>query len=163
MGKAVWAGIGALAILTAYLVFTSDVTITPRVRLDPSDPFSTLFTVTNEGAFPIENVTFSCHLNYVEIRNYMVATRDQDALVDPNREPEIEGRKSQDVVCIFGVLGGVRIITPPNGPAPDYHAADITLTVSYRPYFWKRTTQSQRFVALTDGHGKIVEWAHQAG
>jgi hypothetical protein len=143
-------------------VFTSDVTITPRVRLDPSDPFSTLFTVTNEGAFPIENVAFACHLNYVEIRNYKIATRDQDALVDPNREPEIKGRKSQDVVCIFGVLGGVRIITPPNGPAPDYHAADITLTVSYRPYFWKRTIQSQRFVALTDGHGKIVEWAHQA-
>jgi hypothetical protein len=82
-----WRLIGILAtilgLVGGFLRFDSDITITPRVRLDPVDPFSTLFTVTNDGVFPIKNVTFSCHMNYVEIHNYRFAVHDQDGSIDP--------------------------------------------------------------------------------
>jgi hypothetical protein len=154
--------IGVLATIAAlFLVFRSDVTITPRVRLDPADPFSTLFTVTNEGILRIEGVKFSCHMNTVEIHNYRFAVVDQDGSTDPKEEPAIAARKSQDVACLFGAVG-LPIKPPPNSPPPEYHVADITLIVSYRPYFWWRRTESERFIGRTDGHGKIVEWSHQA-
>lgn len=145
-----------------FLAFRSDVTINPRVRLDTNDPFSTLFTITNEGFFSIEDVGFSCHMNYVEIHNYRFAVQDVDGSTDPKGEPSIEARKSQDVACKFGAIG-VPIKPPPNSPPPEYHVADITLTVSYHPHFWWRRTQSERFIGRTNGHGKIIEWSHQAG
>jgi hypothetical protein len=165
IGIRAWATIGVIGVLATiaalFLVFRSDLTITSRVRLDPVDPFSTLFTVTNEGILPIEGVKFSCHMNTVEIYNYRFAVVDQDGPTDPKEEPAIAARKSQDVTCLFGAVG-LPIKPPPNGPPPEYNFADITLIVSYRPYFWWRRTESERFIGRTDGLGKIVEWSHQA-
>lgn len=161
LGMIGWSLLAAVITLTGLLVFRSDVTIAPRVRLDPQDPFSTLYTVTNEGFFPIKDVQFSCRMNDAEIHNYMWAVKGE-SVTDPKSEPEIHARKSQDVVCLFGVAGN-QLKPAPNAPPFEYRTADITLTVSYRPQFWLSRTQSERFIARTDGHGKIVEWSHQAG
>jgi hypothetical protein len=147
--------------LLGLLVFRSDVTINPTVRLNASDPFSTLFVITNEGEFSIVNVKFFCHMNYVEVRNYRFLVTDQPAPIDPTSEPNIEAHNSQDVTCFFGAMG-TKIVAPPNGPRPIYNYADITLSVSYRPYFWWSRTKSQRFIARTDGNGNIVQWSHQS-
>ena len=155
-------GVSVLLSLLSLLVLRSDVSITRGTRLDPADPFSTLLTVTNEGAFDIEDVRFTCHMNDVEVRNYLVDVRNLDGATDPRWEPEIKPHKSQDVTCLFG-MAGVAMRPSPNGPPLDYGAADITLCASFRPYFWWRRTQSERFIGRTDGHGKIVEWSHQAG
>jgi len=151
-----------VTIFCGFLIIRSDVTITPHVRLDPADPFSMLYTVTNEGSFVIKDVGFSCHMNHVEVHNYMFAVHDLPGSTDPKGEPEVAARKSQDVACLFGAAGWP-IKTSPNGPPPEYHSADITLIVSYRPHFWWRRIQSERFIGRTNGHGKIVEWSHQAG
>jgi len=149
-----------ISVLLAYLVFRADVNFTPQTRLDPNDPFSTLFTVTNENAFDIENVRFACHMNYVEVSNYRIASRDQDGSInlgDTNLKevPEIGSHQGQDAICEFGVAG-VPVRIPPNGPPLVYNVADITLCASFRPHFWWRRKQWQRFVGLTDGHGNIV-------
>src|SRR5438270_4843685 len=67
-----------ITIACGFLILRSDVTITPRVKLDLADPFSTLYTVTNEGIFPIKDVVFSCHMNEVEIQNYRFAVVNSD-------------------------------------------------------------------------------------
>jgi hypothetical protein len=160
----VWAGVAAASVLIGllgFVVLRSDVNINPTVRLDLNDPFSTLFVITNEGAFSIHNVQFSCHMNDVEVRNYHLLVTDQPAPVDPPGEPSIEAHNSQDVTCFFGAMG-MKIGTPRNSPRPIYNVADITLSVSYRPSFWWRRTKSQRFIARTDGHGHIVQWSHQS-
>ena len=157
-----WGLVVIAATILAFFIFWSDVTINPRGRLKDDDLFSTLFTVTNEGTFAIKNVRFSCHMNSLEIRNYHILLKDQEGVADPRGEPEIRGRKSQDVDCAPGVMG-VKMVPPPGGPAPEYHVADITLTACYRPRFWPwQTKQSERFIGRTDGSHKIVEWSHQA-
>jgi hypothetical protein len=158
----VWGAVVGASVVLTFFVLWSDVTITPRVKLQEDDPFSTLFTITNEGTFAIENARFSCHMNHLEIRNYHIALIDQEGAADPPGESEIAGRKSQDVDCAPGVMG-VRMAPPPGGPAPEYHSADITVTVFYRPRFWPwETKQSERFIGRTDGSHRIVEWSHQA-
>jgi hypothetical protein len=158
-----WAVIGGVSILLSLLLpFLADVSFTPRTRLDPTDPFSTLFTVTNEGVFDIEDVRFACHMNDVEEIRYLVTVQNLDGATDPKWEPEIKPHKSQDVACLFGVAG-VAMRPSPNGPPAEYRVADITLCASFRPSFWWRRKQSERFIGRTDGQGKIVEWSHQVG
>lgn len=161
-----WALIVAIATIVTIAagipLLRSDVTIVPRVRLDPVDPFSTLYTVTNEGTFAIEDVRFTCHMNDVVVRNYKWEVRDLDGSTDPKMEYEVAARKSQDVACLFGAAE-LPIETAPNAPILEYGKADITMIVSYRPKLWWRRTQSERFIARTDGHGHIVDWSHQAG
>jgi hypothetical protein len=151
-----------VSVLLAFLIFRSNVSFTPRARLVPNDPFSTLFTVTNEGVFDIKDLRFACHMNYVEIQNYRFAIKNLDGAIDPGGEPEIAAHKSQDVTCLFGTMGR-ETRTDPNGPLPHYGVADITLCASFRPFFWTRRKQMERFIGRTDGHGNIVEWSHQAG
>src|SRR5438552_2149073 len=127
-----WAFVVGIATVLTFLIFWSDVTIDPRGRLKSDDLFSTLFTVTNEGTFVIKNVRFSCHMNNLVITNYRIQLIDQEGAADPRGEPEIRGRKGQDVDCVPGSLGyGMK--PPPGGPTPEYENADITLTVCYRP------------------------------
>jgi hypothetical protein len=158
-----WALVAGASVVLAFLIFRSDVSFTPRTRLDPGDPFSTLFTVTNEGAFDIEDVRFACHMNdVIESAPNMRVLR-LDGAVDPQTEPDIKPHKSQDVRCYFGVSGGRIVFNPPNRLPPHYNVADITLCASFRPFFWSRRKQMERFIGRTDGHGNIVEWSHQAG
>jgi len=158
----VWGLVVGAATILAFFLFWSDVTITPRGRLKNDDLFSTLFTVTNEGTFAIRNVRFSYRMNDLEISNYGIRLKDQEGTADPRGEPEIRGRKGQDVDCVPGSMG-IPIRPPPGGPTPQYRVADITLTACYRPRFWPwETKQSERFIGRTDGSHKIVEWSHQA-
>jgi len=116
------------ATILAFFIFWSDVTINPRGRLKDDDLFSTLFTVTNEDTFGIKSVRFSCHMNDLEITNYSIRLIDQEGAADPRSEPEIRGRKGQDVDCVPGSMGyGMK--PPPGGPTPEYRVADITLIV----------------------------------
>lgn len=126
--------------------FRNDVTITSRTRLEATDPFSTLFTVTNEGSSPIDDVRFHCFIHYVEERYYKWAFQDQEGFVDPKSEPVIEGRQHQDITCSPGVWGKP-LIWPPNGPKPDYHAVDFQLSVTYKPRYWHwQLTTCHRFI-----------------
>jgi hypothetical protein len=157
-----WAFVVGASVVLTFFILWSDVTNNPRGRLKDDDPFSTLFSVTNEGTFAIKNVRFSCHMNDLEITNYRIRLVDQEGAADPRGEPEIRGRKGQDVDCALGSMG-IPMRPPPGGPTPEYHVADITLTVCYRPRFWPwETKQSERFIGRTDGTHKIVEWSHQA-
>jgi hypothetical protein len=136
------------------------VSFTPRTRLNPDDPFSTLFTVTNDGAFDIENIQFACHMNYVLEDTQYVRVIGLDGGIEPESKPEIKPHKSQDVSCAFGFASA-----PVNwgGKIPHYAAADITLCASFRPYLWWRRKQSERFVGRIDRNGNIVEWSHEVG
>lgn len=161
VGGSTWAIIVAASVLLSFLVFRADVSFTPRARTDPNDPFSTLFTVTNESAFDIEDGYFACHMNNVAVPNYGLAVRDLDGSVGPHYVHEIGAHKSQDVLCHFGAAGHA-FVAATNAPAFEYSVADITLCASFRPYLWFRRREWERFVAVTDGHGKIVDWAHDA-
>jgi len=149
-------------LVTGALVFKSSVTIDPQLLRDPSNPFTTSFTVTNDGVFDIEP-TFACRMNHVELRGtYNILFRGGlDAAITPLREPKIGAHKSQDITCQFGV-NGQPIVFPINFPPAVFGDLDITIVVTYRSRFWPKTTEFQRFRAQCDGHGKIVGWSHES-
>jgi len=153
------------SVIVGYLAVTllrNDATIVPRTRLETTDPFSTLFTVTNEGTFPIDDVRFHCFIHYVEERHYKWAFQDQQGFIDPRMEPVIEGRQHQDVTCEPAVMGA-RLSWPPNGPKPDYHAVDFQLSVTYKPRYWPwQLTTCERFIGRINGQGQLVDWSYQA-
>jgi hypothetical protein len=156
-----WALIVGLSVITAFIVFRSDVTFETGERLNPDDPFSTQFVVSNEGSFPIEDVRLSCRINNLTTPD-QPKIENQDGSTEPTNVAAIEARKREGFFCRVGKTGEGEVPAA-RGSVPEYRTADITLTASYRPYFWGRRTQSERFRGLVGAKGNITTWGPQAG
>jgi len=54
-----------LGILSGYISLLPKISVVQNEQLDPSDPFSSPFIVSNDGPLPIENVRFRCGIGSV--------------------------------------------------------------------------------------------------
>lgn len=138
-----------LAFLGGWFLFHPHVSLHPDQRLNPNDPFSTEFTITNEGNFDIQNLTSTCIFGNVETTHNV----GMYGLARPSLQtiPQIEPRVSSTVECL-SFIGGI------GAGAGNVRTADIALRLEYRQKWWPaRMTEIYRFQSKlgTDG---IVHW-----
>jgi hypothetical protein len=51
------------SMISALLLITPKISVTPGINIDPMDTFPTNFAIKNEGHVPIYNLEFSCNIN----------------------------------------------------------------------------------------------------
>ncbi len=131
----------------AYYQFRPEITITPQSALNPYDPFTSLFTVTNNGLIPAKNGQFWCHVRYMEdaslnkFTNINRSDKSQDFA-------DLGAKDSTTVKCLLAVTNVGAFWTK----------ADTEIVLSYRTAFSPvRSTKRARFVAVRDIQG-VVRW-----
>jgi hypothetical protein len=148
------AGAGTiLGLLTAILFFTARVSVMPGPILkisDPfiADPFTATFTLSNEGAFSIYDLHFSC------IHNRIVVN-DATGLVTVGNTRGIDEVNNYDVK---EVRASEKTTTTCYFPPWSVRKADVSIEVTYRPSFslWRKT-QLFRFVTELQNDGSY-QW-----
>src|ERR1051326_6762659 len=58
-----------LALISGRVLFRPDVSLQPAQQLDPNDPFSTQFTIVNQGNFDVRDLNSACMFGDVETTN----------------------------------------------------------------------------------------------
>lgn len=143
-----------LGLVTAILFFTARVSVIPGPIVktaDPTiaDPFTTTFTLSNDGAFSIYDLDFSCVHNRVEVNDptgpvSMINTRGTDSRTYNVHIKEVKASEKTTTICYF--------------PPWDVRYADVSIEVTYRPnfHFWRKT-QLFRFVTEIQSDGSY-QW-----
>ncbi len=144
-----------LAVLTwlgAYALLRPNVSIDPELLLNPGDPFSTQFSVTNENVvFDVKDIQPSC-------RTIHVVTSNNVGLfgLPPRPSPPIPllGARQKTTINCPPWIGGL------GAGAGNVLAACIEIDVSYGQEWWpSEKTQRFPFKGVVDSqHG--VHWAH---
>lgn len=143
----------ALVTLAGLVVFWPRLTVEPGGQTDPSNPHPIVFTITNTGIIPLENVQPAlglCELSFGEPRNPI------DRCVSPLGTklvfvPWAVKKLSMDEkhqIRLDDFLGGA--------PGAKFGAADISIAVSYNPWFFPiRREKEFRFVTRVENDGKL--------
>jgi hypothetical protein len=145
-------GAGTLAsLLSLLLSFLPQVSVRPEGRLDPQNPFSNPFVISNSGLTGINEVTFLCRLRH--------ATNDQGGkIVAYNKGGRLAGFKisqiapseSATVRLPFAWIGGTLV------------SADFDFVLEYRPsYYPLRKEATFRFATAPQQDGTLV-WLPRA-
>ena len=146
------AGASAIAsILSFVLSLLPQVSVRPEGKLDPKNPFSTPFVITNSGLTGIHQVTFFCRLRH--------ATNDQGGKIIAYGKgvhpigfgiAEIERGESATTGLPFTWIGGTTAF------------ADFDFVLEYRPSFYPLKKQSTfRFATARQEDGTLV-WLPRA-
>ncbi|MDQ3714403.1 MAG: hypothetical protein M3388_19610 [Acidobacteriota bacterium] len=135
-----------VGLVSSLLVFASRVSVSSSSPLNPSDPFSTPFYVSNDGLFAIYDVTFYC--NFRDVTFFEggsisgISVRGSDPLI-----PSIEASERATTKCL---------LTYPDANRNDH--GDIVVVVSYKPKFLPyRKERKFRFV-MEQGSDKQWRW-----
>lgn len=152
--KAVSVIVGASAIasiISLLLSFLPQVSVRPEGKLDPKNPFSTPFVITNSGLTGINHVTFVCRLRH--------ATNDQGGKIIAFEKgvrptgfviPEIRPGESATTGLPFTWIGGTTV------------SADFDFVLEYRPSYYPLRKQSTfRFATARQQDGTLV-WLPRA-
>ena len=131
------------------MVFASRVTVSSFSPLNPNDPFSTRFSISNDGAFSIDDVEFGCYLKDISFpegggfSNFSV--------IDSSLPIKtIEAGEKATYKCLLSV---------PN--VSGHSQADIYVLVSYQPKFLPyRVKKPYRFV-MQQGSDRQWYWFGQ--
>jgi hypothetical protein len=142
-------GVGLLlGLVTAILSLLPRLSVSNLESLDPDDPFSTPFVVSNDGVLGINDVVLSCILVRLESATQHWA---------------VEGFRSVGYAPTIPRLDPGEQGTAPCNPAVGLKAsaADIEVVVSYRPDYvpWKKE-RPFRFVTVSSKDGKL-HWIPQ--
>lgn len=142
----IWKVLGAiLVILTAvsqFYFFSSRLSVEPGATLKASDPFTTIFTLHNEGQFSVYDVQFECSIDEVLYPNNITA-QDNVVTTDAFDIPELASNAKTSSPCYFPIEVSFDIIT-----------VTVSLRISYRPSFYPlRRTETFTFTGKpkTDG------------
>ena len=134
--------------LATILNLSPKISLSPSPPLDPSDLFSTPFTVFNDGQFPVWNVKFTTLLN--QVKNEGRVTWDNISVEIISPKP-VASYLSQGDATTFSVpfrkfFGNVGAID----------SADIEITINYQPFpmLWYKE-KPFRFVALKYLDGRL--------
>jgi hypothetical protein len=133
--------------------------------LNPADPFTEIFTISNTGALPVNNVDSECVLNEV---NYAHGPAFRDVGV---RDPAVHhidilppnGKLEATCYGLHSIAGRSGIIDVRGRTlSRDLKTADISLFVRYRPA-WRPVAKTDQFhfflVKRADGKAR---WLHQS-
>jgi hypothetical protein len=148
--------VGAGVLLGLWIALRPDVSAQPNVVLDPSDPFSEIFTVSNDGNLSLYAVRLSCMLNHMNVRSRtgeVGASVNNTVVTLSNIEiPEISAKTGVSAEC--PVSGAIRFGSP-------VQLSDLTINivVSYRPPLWYRREKRICFHGAKDSRG-FVHWIH---
>ena len=151
--KALWGVIAAvLALIGYYASFHPNVSVDPDRLLNPSDPFSTLFSVKNDSSiFDVRNLHPACYTIHV--------------LTDHNFGMNGLGPRPAPTIPVIESMQKTTIDCPPwvsgfGGGAGNILSAFIEIDVSYRQDWWPAaTTQRFPFRGVIDSQ-KAVYWTH---
>ena len=126
-------------------------TVMPSDRLDPDDPFSTIFLVSNDGVLPVHSVEFSCVGDYVKYPNDIELFRNTSIEYTPIRETIDAGDKVPVPCPAAGIIAASK-----DEPV---RKAGITLKVMYRPDWWWSSHEKKEFhfIGLID-RNDTVHW-----
>jgi len=125
--KTLWRATVVFSVLSGIFVtiyaLAPKIIVTPSTeRIDPANPMTSLFNVTNDGLLPIYSVKFLCELKNVQNPSFDA----KDNKVFPNRQDRsvLNPGEGAALHCGSGFFIG------------KIHSADIALNVSFRPAYW---------------------------
>ena len=154
-GKALWSLLlAALTILGSWALLRPHVSLEQSVVLNPSDPFSAQFTVTNENyVLGVHDVVSNCYvIEMLTSNNVRLEAWGRDS---PRTIPTLGPRGTSTVDCppLVGGLGnGMGIVKK----------ATVVMTVSYREDWWLfRTSEQYPLLGLLDSQN-VMHWTHRA-
>ena len=129
-----WFGIitGGSTLMALIIQVISRISVSPAITLDPKDPFSTPFILSNDGALPVYSIQIGCwydHIRWASGFDFSMTNgelRDESAFLKslgPGRRTTIEFSHA------FTWDKSIPIIS-----------ADVTIAVHYRPMFlpWEK-------------------------
>ncbi|MGB2677052.1 MAG: hypothetical protein WAN12_08230 [Candidatus Acidiferrum sp.] len=141
-----------LAFLGGYVLFRPNVSVDPDLLLNPGDPFSTQFSVTNENViFDVKDLQPFCRTIHV-MTSHNIGMFGLPGI--PSQTiPVLSARQKTTITCREWI-GGL------GAGAGDVLAAYIEIDVSYRQNWWPREkTQRFPFKGVIDSQ-KAVHWTH---
>lgn len=158
IARRTWQVIGAAALLFgAWVLIRPDISAQPDVSLDPPNPFSEIFTVSNNGNLPLYGVRLSClevHVLAVTPNGHRFFGSNNLFSMGRVEIPEIGPKTGTSAGCrvdamlaMFGYTGDT------------VSAVRINIVVSYRPPLWFRREKHICFDGAKDSSG-IVHWIH---
>jgi hypothetical protein len=159
-----WSLIGAIALI--FGVFVGYVQLAPRISvsasapLNPSDPFSSPFVISNDGYLPIRNVQFLCRLSDVNAQPPgLNLSFENISVMGPDR---FLGDKSQKIRDIDpGGQATTKCNLSPLFPVMPIENADIAITVVYQPAFYRsQKVKDFRFITVSGSDGQL-RWVRQ--
>jgi len=150
-----WFGF-SLGVVTGYLALVPKVTVTQTEPLNPVDPFSAQFIVSNDGPLGIEDLSVVCVISNVRYK-------DMQARVSNNR---INGNKGTELFKQRMDVGERASFTCPfsevfhtRAPVID---AEIVTQLTFSPKFtWHHPHREYRFNTKSDATG-LLHWYPQA-
>jgi hypothetical protein len=150
--------IGIPGILVGILSLLPRASVTPNDPLNPDDPFSAPFVVSNDGYVELNDVQFSCSPMKVETKNFWVI----DTV--PGKEPGGVRETSLDVGTL-GRDGSTTVrcaISPAFANILPLESAHRRITISFRPEWlpWRRT-MTMDFILAKDT-GNRFHWLHRS-
>jgi hypothetical protein len=143
--KHTWAGILAIiAIAGAYYQFRPNISIEAEATLNPNNPYSTQFRVTNSGLLNLNDISFGASFN---------------------NTPGLSGFTLQAPNAGLGPIASLAPGESATRSIPVLEIGfrgehDIELVVHYRATFYGRRTTTVRFVSKADSEGHL-RWFHQ--
>jgi hypothetical protein len=149
-----------LGVYASYVQLAPRISVSPSASLNPSDPFSTPFEVSNDGYLSIRDVQFLCRLTDVQAQPPGINLSFENiGVMGPD---QFLGDKSQNIRDIGpGRQATTKCNLSPIFPVMPIDRADISITVSYKPdYLWSPRSEDFRFVTVRSSDGQL-RWVRQ--
>ena len=152
-----WKGFGVLALI--FGVVQGVASFVPRLSvynasaLNPSDPFSTPFILSNDGMLDIYSIEYSCAGNFIETESHNIVSDVEATHWTPGRQILSPAEKDSFPCGLKGAVEALGVF-----PMVSIKTADITLNISFRPRFivWKQT-KSFRFITARTSDNQL-QW-----
>ena len=139
-----------LGLAAGWFFFHPQVSLHPEQTMNPGNPFTTQFTVTNEGNFEVHEVTAICLIGEVKTANNIEGRGFSFPPVN-KYIPRLKRKQPSTVECpaALSELGE---------DAGNVVSADILMAVFYYQAWWPgRQNENYRFEGKVDSQG-IVHW-----
>ena len=142
-------GLSIVGILLWAPSYSSNIHVDHRGSVDARLPFTTLFSITNNGYFAVFDVRVSCRLNQVTSTNGLKVEG-----ITVEKRPgmtiqELERSETFDVPCPFENVFKM-------SPNDSISSASIDVAVSFIPRLWHvRHLKCVEFDAAADAHGDL--------
>lgn len=163
--KLAWSAIGIVAvgfgIYVGYVQLSPRISVSASAALNPSDPFSTPFVISNDGYLPIRDVEFLCRLTDVNARPPGINLSFENISVQgPDQFLGDKNQQTRDIAA--GGHATTKCNLSPLFPVMPIENADISITVIFRPAFFRsQKAKYFRFVTARGSDGQL-RWIQQS-
>jgi hypothetical protein len=139
-----------VGLVVAYFALRPDISVAPYVQLDPDNPFSMQFTITNNGLLMLHDVYPYCGITSVEMTGH---SRINGGGTGGVQAPiaELRSKGTTTANCRIHMSNSLIV------------EAKVDIIVNFRPDWWPRRTAIHfPFSGTKDSQGHVI-WLHQAG